>query len=45
VGRAIELAQRGGGRFALRPAPAEAAAQPVQPQVSVRKHRHVEQHA
>ena len=43
VGRAIELAQRGGGRFALRPAaPAAPAVAPVAPSVSVRKHRHVE---
>jgi hypothetical protein len=40
VGRAMELAQRGGGRFAQRPVePSE----PVQaPRVSVRKHRHIE---
>lgn len=45
VGRAIALAQRSGGRFALRPAPAEAAAPLVAPHISVRKYRHVAQGA
>lgn len=44
VGRAIELAQRGGGRFALRPdpngAPAQNAAPAMPPRISTRKHRH-----
>jgi hypothetical protein len=44
VGRAIEMAQRGGGRFALRPEPATRPQQapPAPPRVSVRRHRHVE---
>lgn len=47
VGRAIELAQRSGGRFALRTEPTDRAL-PVAaapPQVSIRKHRHVSQSA
>jgi hypothetical protein len=40
VGRAIELAQRGGGRFALRDTAPSAPQEP--PRVSIRKHRHVE---
>jgi hypothetical protein len=44
VARALELAQRGGGRFALRPIAVQSAA-PQPPQVSIRKHRHVEHYA
>lgn len=44
VGRAIDLAQRSGGRFALRAPEATPFAQPAAsqaPSVSIRKHRHV----
>jgi hypothetical protein len=41
VQRAIELARRGGGRFALRPAQPSV---PLEsPRISIRKHRHVGQ--
>jgi hypothetical protein len=53
VGRAIEQAQRGAGRFALRPQPSDASAAPAAamvaalapPRVSIRKHRHIAESA